>query len=181
MPMNLTIPNVLTLIRLIFSPLVLPLLIITLYPLHQVWIHALLSTLFICFALTDFLDGMLARRWNQTSQFGALLDHTADKFLTCSTLIALLAIGRISAIWVLLLVGRELWVMGLRQAALENNLSVPVSGWGKLKTIAQMSYLAVVLAYPTVTFLEVALLATTLTLSLWSAFQYQKRLLAQLK
>lgn len=173
--MKLTIPNVLTLIRLIFSPLVLPLLIITFLPLNQVWIHALLSTLFIFFGLTDFLDGMLARRWNQTSQFGRIADPIADKFLTCSTLIALLAIHRISAIWVLILVGRELWVMGLREAALEHNISVPVSWWGKLKTIALMSYLALVIAYPHTTIFEVALLALTLSLSLWSAIQYQRR------
>lgn len=186
--MNLTLSNILTLLRLVCSPLVLPFLIITLLPFNQLWIHALLATLFIFFAATDFLDGFFARRWNQASDWGRVLDPIADKLLTCSTLIALLAINRIRAVWVLMLVCRELWVMGLREAALEQQLAIPVSWWGKLKTISQMCYLTLVLANPHYTqftsslfnFYELVLLATTLALSLWSAVQYQRKLFAQL-
>jgi cardiolipin synthase len=188
--MHLTIPNILTLIRLVFSPLVLPLLIVLFLPTNLIWIHAALAALFIFFALTDFFDGFLARYWNQTSTIGRVLDPIADKFLTCSTLIALLAIHRVHVLWVLLLVGRELWVMGLREAALEQKFAVPVSWLGKLKTIAQMSYLAVVIANPHwqrsllgsyLNVYEVALLVVTLTLSLGSAWQYQRALFAKIQ
>jgi CDP-diacylglycerol--glycerol-3-phosphate 3-phosphatidyltransferase len=188
--MQLTIPNVLTLIRLVFSPIILPLLIVSLLPSSYLLVHYLVALIFVGFALTDFLDGYLARMWGQTSKLGRLLDPIADKFLTCSTLIALLAIHRIHVLWVLLLVGRELWVMGIREIASEQHFSIHVSIWGKFKTICQMAYLAVVIANPyyaapvvssSWNVAEVLLLIFSLILSLGSAWSYHKSLMCAME
>lgn len=184
--MQLTIPNCLTLIRLVLAPIMLPLVIVSALPSSYLWVHYLVALIFVGFALTDFLDGYLARMWGQTSKLGKLLDPIADKFLTCSTLIALLAISRIRVLWVLLLIGRELWVMGIREIASEQHFSIHVSIWGKFKTIFQMMYLTVVIANPyyeapilsfSWNIAELLLLIFSLILSLGSAWSYHKSLI----
>ncbi len=142
------VPNVLTLIRLIVSPIMLPVLLVYLLPWNIFWLNGLLACLFVLFSITDFFDGYLARRYAQVSSFGRFLDPIADKFLIFSTLVALLAINKIFFVWVLILIGREFFVLGLRQIALENNLSIHVSWFGKIKTMFQLLYLTVLILNP---------------------------------
>ena len=151
------VPNILTLIRLIVSPIMLPVLLVYLLPLNVFWINAALACLFGLFSITDFFDGYLARRYAQVSSFGRFLDPIADKFLIFSTLVALLAINKIFFIWVLILIGREFFVLGLRQMALENNLSIHVSWFGKIKTLFQVLYLTVLILNPYHTFAKTGL------------------------
>src|ERR1700722_2587731 len=127
-------PTILTLIRLILSPLVLPVLFVYLLPYNNIYINILLALLFIAFSLTDFLDGYLARKYSQETALGSVLDPIADKFLVYSTLLALAVVNKLFFFWVVLLIGREFFMMGLRQVALENNFSVKVSSLGKTKT-----------------------------------------------
>ncbi len=129
-----TLSNTLTLIRLILSPLSLPFLLAYLLPLNIFWINSALALLFIAFSLTDYFDGYFARRYNQVTQLGKLLDPIADKFLMYSTLIGLLAAHKIYFYWVVILIGRELFVMSLRLIAVENKFEVPVSFLAKIKT-----------------------------------------------
>lgn len=175
------IPIILTLIRLIGSPLIIPILLVSLLPYNVIWINAALAALFVLFGLTDFFDGYLARKLHQETLMGRILDPIADKFLVYSTLIALLAVSKINFFWVLLLIGREFFMMGLRHVALEHALQVPVIFWGKLKTCAQICFLTVVIANPyqqlglfsgRVNILEFVLLCITLLLSLGSAIRY---------
>lgn len=144
----INVPNVLTLIRLVLSPIMLPVLLVYLLPLNIFWINSLLAILFALFSITDFFDGYLARRYAQVSSFGRFLDPIADKFLIFSTLVALLAVHKIFFVWVLILIGREFFVLGLRQMALENNLSIHVSWFGKIKTVLQVLYLTVLILNP---------------------------------
>ncbi len=187
----LTIPNILTLIRLILSPLMLPILLVYLLPFNILWINCLLAILFILFSLTDFFDGYLARKYYEVTPLGSVLDPIADKFLVYSTLVALLAINKIYFYWVVILIGREFFVMGLRLVALEHNATVSISFFGKFKTAAQMLFLTVLIANPyqslgltdapTWYVLELSLLIITLVLSLVSAQKYYSACMHQLE
>ena len=98
------------------------------------------TVLFVVVALTDWLDGYLARKLNQTSSFGAFLDPVADKFLVCSALLILLELGRVNAFVALVIVGREIAISALREwmAQIGASRSVAVHMVGKLKTTVQM-------------------------------------------
>lgn len=145
---SLNTPIILTLIRLVFSPLLLPVLLVFLLPFNIFYLNGCLTILFICFGLTDFFDGYLARKYNQETSIGKMLDPIADKFLLYSTLIALLAAGKIFYYWVIILIGREFFVMGLRMLSLENNFAIAVSFWGKSKTSMQTVCLAWIILNP---------------------------------
>ncbi|MDP3615613.1 MAG: CDP-diacylglycerol--glycerol-3-phosphate 3-phosphatidyltransferase, partial [Rubrivivax sp.] len=96
--------------------------------------------MFVVFAWTDWADGYLARKLNQTSAFGAFLDPVADKFLICASLLVLLEQGRVGAVVALIIIGREIAISALREwmAQIGASRSVAVHMLGKLKTVAQM-------------------------------------------
>jgi CDP-diacylglycerol--glycerol-3-phosphate 3-phosphatidyltransferase len=91
-------------------------------------------------AATDWLDGFLARKLNQTSAFGAFLDPVADKILVCATLLALVHLGRANVFVALIIIGREITISALREwmALIGASKSVAVHMLGKLKTAVQM-------------------------------------------
>jgi CDP-diacylglycerol--glycerol-3-phosphate 3-phosphatidyltransferase len=96
--------------------------------------------LFVVFALTDWLDGYLARKLNQTSAFGAFLDPVADKILVCASLLILVHLTRVDVFVALIIIGREIAISALREwmAQIGASKSVAVHMIGKLKTVAQM-------------------------------------------
>jgi len=96
--------------------------------------------IFIGAAVTDWLDGYLARKWNQTTSFGAFLDPVADKLMVAAALIVLTEFGRIYAIVALIIIGREITISALREwmAQIGQSKSVAVNMAGKLKTVAQL-------------------------------------------
>jgi CDP-diacylglycerol--glycerol-3-phosphate 3-phosphatidyltransferase len=96
--------------------------------------------MFVLFALTDWLDGYLARKLNQTSAFGAFLDPVADKILVCAALLVLLEQDRVGSLVALIIVGREIAISALREwmAQIGATRSVAVHMLGKLKTTVQM-------------------------------------------
>jgi len=98
------------------------------------------TVMFVFFALTDWLDGWLARKLNQTSAFGAFLDPVADKLLICAALVVLLRLDRVDALVALVIIGREIAISALREwmAQIGASRSVAVHMLGKLKTTAQM-------------------------------------------
>jgi len=183
------IPTWLTLIRLFGSPLVLPFLLVYLEPLNIGWLNLVLGFLFILFAATDFFDGYLARKYGQVTAIGKVLDPIADKFLLYSTLIALLTVEKIYFYWVIILIGREIFILGLRYIASEYHFSVSVSWLAKVKTVVQMAYLVYLIINPYHNMglggapgwngLELGLLATTIFLSLFTAQQYYNRFIQQ--
>jgi CDP-diacylglycerol--glycerol-3-phosphate 3-phosphatidyltransferase len=135
--MFLTVPTLLTWARIVAIPL-----IIGVYyaPLDGATRNLVATVMFVFFALTDWFDGWLARKLNQTSAFGAFLDPVADKFLICAALIILLKLQRVDALVALIIIGREIAISALREwmAQIGASRSVAVHMLGKLKTTAQM-------------------------------------------
>jgi cardiolipin synthase (CMP-forming) len=135
--MFLTIPTIMTWARIVAIPL-----IIGVYYLNiDLQTKNLAATvLFVVFALTDWLDGYLARKLNQSSAFGAFLDPVADKILVCASLLILVHLTRVDVFVALIIIGREIAISALREwmAQIGASKSVAVHMIGKLKTVAQM-------------------------------------------
>jgi CDP-diacylglycerol--glycerol-3-phosphate 3-phosphatidyltransferase len=105
------------------------------------------TAMFVFFALTDWLDGYLARKLNQTSSFGAFLDPVADKFLVCACVLVLVHLQRCDVFVALIIIGREIAISALREwmAQIGASKSVAVHRLGKLKTVVQMVAIAFLL------------------------------------
>ena len=129
----MNIPNGLTLIRIFLVPL-LVVVLLTRGENFELWgVGILLGA-----ALTDWLDGYLARKRRQVTTLGVLLDPIADKILICAAFITLIELDLAPAWMVLIIVGREVAVMGLRAIAITQGFSIPVSDLGKLKMVSQV-------------------------------------------
>lgn len=102
--------------------------------------NVIATVLFVAVAITDWADGYLARKLNQTSSFGAFLDPVADKFLVCASLLILVQLDRVDAYVALVIIGREIAISALREwmAQIGASRSVAVHMLGKLKTTVQM-------------------------------------------
>jgi CDP-diacylglycerol--glycerol-3-phosphate 3-phosphatidyltransferase len=135
--MFLTVPTLLTWARIVAIPLIIG---VYYLPLDAATRNLTATVMFVFFALTDWLDGWLARKLNQTSAFGAFLDPVADKFLICAALIILLKLQRVDALVALIIIGREIAISSLREwmAIIGATKSVAVHMIGKLKTTVQM-------------------------------------------
>ena len=134
----MTLPDRLTLGRALAVPVVVVLFAWD-FPDHAYWATAV----FVVAMATDQIDGWLARRWNQTSAFGSLLDPIADKVLVMAALVMLVAEGVAPAWMVAAIVARELLVSGLRLAAIEKGIVIAARDLGKLKTWAQALAVAI--------------------------------------
>ncbi|NBY04007.1 MAG: CDP-diacylglycerol--glycerol-3-phosphate 3-phosphatidyltransferase, partial [Betaproteobacteria bacterium] len=118
-----------------------PLILVVFYvPISIALANLVACVMFVLFALTDWLDGYLARKLNQTSAFGAFLDPVADKFLVCACLLVLVHLGRADVFVALIIIGREIAISSLREwmAQLGASKSVAVHMLGKFKTTVQM-------------------------------------------
>ncbi len=135
--MFLTIPTIMTWTRIVAIPLIVGVFYL---PLEPVTRNLIATVMFVVFALTDWLDGYLARKLNQTSSFGAFLDPVADKFLVCASLLVLVHLGRADVFVALIIIGREIAISALREwmAQIGASKSVAVHMIGKLKTVFQM-------------------------------------------
>lgn len=141
------LPNILTLSRIA----VIPLIFVSIYWTSFAW-AMIAGTLFIAASITDYLDGYLARAWNETSAFGRLLDPIADKLLVATALVVILAKGEgsmynwsLTVIPVFVILCREILVSGLREFLREVNVGLPVTKLAKWKTAFQMTALAMML------------------------------------
>ncbi len=133
------LPNLLTWARIVAIPLLVGIFYLPL-GLTDFDRNLLSTVVFVTAAITDWIDGWLARRWNQTSAFGAFLDPVADKLMVCTALVALIELGRLDPIVGLIIIGREITISALREwmASVGARASVAVNWMGKAKTIAQM-------------------------------------------
>jgi cardiolipin synthase (CMP-forming) len=138
MPLNL--PNLITLLRILLIPL-----IVGIFYLPDMWLtdegrNIAATAVFVVAAITDWLDGYLARKLNQMSAFGAFLDPVADKLVVVGALIVLLQLGRVDMVVGLIIIGREIAISALREwmAQVGKAKSVAVAFVGKLKTVLQM-------------------------------------------
>ena len=136
----MSIPMILTWARITLIPVLLATLYLPEDMLTSRVAQIVAAGIFVLCALTDWLDGYLARTWRQTSAFGAFLDPVADKLLICATLIALVHMARIHPIVCVVIIGREIAVSALREwmAQIGKAKTVSVAWIGKLKTACQM-------------------------------------------
>ncbi|MDD5833585.1 MAG: CDP-diacylglycerol--glycerol-3-phosphate 3-phosphatidyltransferase [Clostridiales bacterium] len=104
--------------------------------------------IFAAASFTDFLDGMIARKYHLVTDFGKFMDPLADKLLVCSALILLTAEGSLPAVVVIVVIAREFIISGFRLIAADNGIVIAASWWGKFKTVFQM-LLCMVLILPT--------------------------------
>lgn len=135
--MFFNLPTLFTWARIIAIPLIVA--VFEIWPDRSVS-NLIATVMFVVFALTDWLDGWLARRLNQTSSFGAFLDPVADKFLVCACLLVLVDLQRADVIVALVIIGREIAISALREwmAQIGASRSVAVHMLGKVKTVVQM-------------------------------------------
>jgi cardiolipin synthase len=135
--MFFTLPTLLTWARIVAIPLIVGLFYLPTDPATR---NLAATVLFVAVALTDWLDGYLARKLNQTSSFGAFLDPVADKILVCAALLILLQLDRVNAFVALVIIGREIAISALREwmAQIGAARSVAVHMLGKVKTTVQM-------------------------------------------
>ena len=135
--MFLTIPTLMTWTRIVAIPLLVGVFYINIAPVER---NLIATVMFVVFAATDWLDGFLARKLNQTSSFGAFLDPVADKFLVCASLLVLVHLQRAEVFVALIIIGREIAISALREwmALIGATKSVAVHMLGKIKTTVQM-------------------------------------------
>jgi CDP-diacylglycerol--glycerol-3-phosphate 3-phosphatidyltransferase/cardiolipin synthase len=138
--MRLNVPNLLTWLRIVMIPVV-----IGVFYVPEVWLSSwqrnlIATAVFAVAAITDWLDGYLARRLNQISAFGAFLDPVADKLMVAAALIVLMELERVNAIIAFVIIGREIAVSAMREwmAKIGKSKNVAVNVLGKVKTISQM-------------------------------------------
>jgi cardiolipin synthase len=138
MPFN--IPILLTWLRVALIPLVVGVFYLPAHWLPPADRNLAATLVFIVAAITDWFDGFLARRWNETSAFGAFLDPVADKLMVAGALLVLVQLDRVNAIIAFIIIGREITISALREwmAEIGARKSVAVSSLGKIKTAAQM-------------------------------------------
>ena len=177
MPFN--IPILLTWLRIVLIPLM-----IGIYYVPDSWLFGVGRDLaamlvFVFAAWTDWLDGYLARRWNETSAFGAFLDPVADKLVVAVALIMLVDFHRLDASIAAIIIGREITISALREwmAQVGARKSVAVSMIGKIKTVAQMTAIPLLLYHQPIGSVDVQQLGTWLiyvaaVLTLWSMVYY---------
>ncbi len=157
-----------TSIRIVGSPIILGLL------LGHDWTAA--AVLFLIAAATDFVDGRLARRWQVTTKLGSFLDTTADKLLVSTTLIGLLAVGRVSPWVVFVIIGREFTILGLRAAVAAGGANFETSMFGKWKATLQFVAIALAIIRPDVhiggVYLDQWLMIVVAAITAWSGIDY---------
>jgi CDP-diacylglycerol---glycerol-3-phosphate 3-phosphatidyltransferase len=147
----MNLPNLLTLLRIFFVPLLVAALLADgtflagletqIGVSHEIFAVAI----FLIAAVTDLLDGYLARRWGQVTTVGMLLDPIADKLLISAALISLVDIHRVPAWMVILIIGREFAVSGLRSIAAASGYTISASELGKTKMAAQVTAISLVI------------------------------------
>jgi cardiolipin synthase (CMP-forming) len=152
--MNWNVPNILTVLRIALIPVFVGIFYLPKaafdsfgFPSH--WANTMAASIFAIAAFTDWLDGYWARKFNQSSNFGAFLDPVADKLMVAAALIVLVEFERIGAVIALIIIGREIAISALREwmAGAGERSSVAVAQMGKIKTAAQMLAILLLLYY----------------------------------
>ncbi len=138
----MNLPNKLTLLRIIIAPIFMYFFILDSYYLRLVALG-----LFLVAALTDFIDGHYARKYGIITGFGRFMDPLADKILVSSALISFIALDYVSPLPVMLIIGREFLITGLRLMVAYSGVVIPPSWWAKVKTFMQISLVGLVLVY----------------------------------
>ena len=184
--MFFNLPTLLTWTRIAAIPLIVGVFYL---PLDGATRNLVATVMFVGFAATDWLDGWLARRLNQTSAFGAFLDPVADKILVCAALLVLVDQHRIHVLLALVIIGREIAISSLREwmAQIGASRSVAVHMLGKLKTATQMTAIPFLLydgrlfGFVDTRIWGTALIVVATVLTIWSMVYYLQRALPELR
>ena len=189
----MNLPNKLVVARILLIPVFLYFMLAAnvlhewLFPAYDVpwFLFRLLALVaFLVAAFTDFLDGYLARRWNQVTNFGKLMDPLADKMMVCAALVALTFLQELSAWVVVVIISREFFVTALRQLALEKGSKVVAASLlGKAKTVTQITMVVMIMvgfgrqtpdifAFPWLHMLTDVVIWVAVALTLLSAAEY---------
>ena len=129
----MNLPNKLTILRVIMIPFF----VVFMY-LDFAAAKWIALGIFIAAAITDTLDGQIARRCNMVTTFGKFMDPLADKLLVCSAMICFIELEKLPAWFVIIIIGREFIISGFRLIAAENGVVIAANYWGKFKTVSQM-------------------------------------------
>ncbi|MDO5702789.1 MAG: CDP-diacylglycerol--glycerol-3-phosphate 3-phosphatidyltransferase [Lachnospiraceae bacterium] len=140
----MNLPNKLTCLRML---LVIPFVIVMLAGKAQGPFKVIALIIFIVASLTDLLDGYIARSRNLVTNFGKFMDPLADKLLVSSAMICLVALGRLEAWIVIIIIAREYAISGFRLVASDNGIVIAAGWWGKVKTVCQMIMVILLIIY----------------------------------
>ena len=187
--MFLTIPTIMTWARIAAIPFIVGVFYLPDELINAADKNLAATVMFVLFAATDWLDGYLARKLNQTSSFGAFLDPVADKFLVCACVLVLVHLGRTDVFVALIIIGREIAISALREwmAQIGASKSVAVHMIGKVKTVVQMFAIPFLLFDGTVFGLVdthvwgVALIWAAAVLTVWSMVYYLQKALPEIR
>lgn len=139
--MKLNTPNKLTIARIVISPVFLAVMMWNSLPHRFLWA----MIIFFVASITDAVDGKMARKNNQVTNFGKLLDPIADKVLTTAALLVFMKLG-LCNIWIVMIVlTREFAIASIRMIAASNGVVIPANIWGKLKTVSQMMFTGLIM------------------------------------
>ncbi|MDO4284761.1 MAG: CDP-diacylglycerol--glycerol-3-phosphate 3-phosphatidyltransferase [Eubacteriales bacterium] len=155
----MNLPNKLTIFRVLLIPVFVVFMLGDVAGSAGKWIAL---AVFIIASLTDLLDGKIARKYNLVTNFGKFMDPLADKLLVCSALICLVALERIPAWIVIVIIAREFIISGFRLIAVEGGLVIAASYWGKFKTTFQMVMVILMI-------MDIPQLAILTTIVMWIA------------
>ncbi len=169
------LPNKLTLFRVLLIPV-----ICLLYPWDMEFLNYFCAFLFAVGAITDFLDGYIARKMNSVTKIGEIFDPISDKLLVAAAVVILTDAGILSGWITVLILSRELAISGLRLAAVEQGFSIKVSSFGKIKTALQDIALVLLLCkVPQYATIGMLVLWVSIGFSYYSAYQYWTKFWAE--
>ena len=184
--MKMTVPTMLTLLRIVLIPV-----LVVVFYLPYDWTNFAAAMVFAFASATDWLDGWIARRWNQYSAFGAFLDPVADKLMVATALFLIVQShpSKWMALWAAVIVGREIAVSALREwmAEIGQRAKVAVATVGKVKTVVQMIAIPFLLYHGTLfRFIDTQLWGTVLiivsaVLTIWSMVYYLQKALPEIR
>ncbi len=174
----LNIPNILAFIRLLLAPVMFFLLVdrdsALLQGIHYSWLDYMAAFIFVVASATDFFDGYIARKFDQITTLGKILDPLADKMLTLAGFLGLMMLDRADPWAIYLILTRELFITGLRVSAVSEQIDISASWMGKVKTVVQMIAIGFLLMeWPGGT----VLLWTAVALTLYSGYEYVRAFL----
>ena len=167
----MNLPNKLTILRVILIPFFLVALMVSCIP-YGKWIAL---AIFCIAAITDTLDGHIARKYNLITNFGKFMDPLADKLLVCSAMIALIELDRIPAWVVIIIIAREFIISGFRLIAADKGIVIAAGWWGKIKTVVQMVMIIILICDfggDTVWVIEQVFIYAALALTIISLIDY---------
>ena len=167
----MNLPNKLTILRALLVPVFV---FFMLFPAENDLLFRLIAEVIFCLAsFTDFLDGYIARNRKLVTYFGKFMDPLADKLLVCAALICMIPLSYLPAWYVIILISREFIISGFRLIAVEQNLVIAASYFGKFKTVSQMlMIILLILQVPALSLVTEILVYLSLALTIISLMDY---------